>query len=95
MTDSGDATRAELALWFIDHDEIDEAARVLVPGDVLELGQSDSLALAAALARRGLSASYDHPRLRVLPADGALATEARRPPARAAAPVAGVAKKTA
>jgi hypothetical protein len=97
MTGAEEAqTRTELALWFIDHDEVDEAARVLAPGDELELGRSDYLDLAAALARRGLTVAYDHPHVRVVvPEDGALATAPRRPPARAAAAATGAAKKTA
>jgi hypothetical protein len=96
MTGAEEAqTRTELALWFIDHDEVDEAARVLAPGDELELGRSDYLDLADALARRGLTAAYDHPHVLVVePEDSALATAPRKPPARAAvAPRA--AKKTA
>jgi hypothetical protein len=88
--------RTELALWFIDHDEVDEAARVLVPGDELDLGTSDYLDLAAALSRRGLTALYDHPHVRVLePESPALAAAPRKPPARAGARAARVAKKTA
>jgi hypothetical protein len=97
MTGAEEAqTRTELALWFIDHDEVDEAARVLAPGDELELGRSDYLDLAAALARRGLTAAYDHPYVRVIePMDSALATAARKAPARAAAQAAATAKRTA
>jgi hypothetical protein len=77
-------TRVELARWFIDHDEVDEAARVLAPGDELDLGRSDYLDLAAALSRRGLSASYDERRARVGEAvsEVGLAATPRRPPAR-------------
>jgi hypothetical protein len=82
MTGPDGQTRTELALWFIDHDEPDEAARVLEPGDDLELGRSDYLDLAAALGRRGLTATYDHPRVRVQEPEGLSATP-RRPPARA------------
>jgi hypothetical protein len=53
--DDESSSRAELARWFIDHDEVDEAARVLAPGDELVLGKSDFLDLAAALGRRGLA----------------------------------------
>jgi hypothetical protein len=89
------AARTELALWFIDHDEVDEAARVLAPGDELDLGQSDYLDLAAALARRGLTVAYEHPHVRVLAPDGAsLSATPRRPPARTV-PAARAAKKTA
>jgi hypothetical protein len=73
-------TRAEWARWFIDHDEVDEAARVLEPGDELALGHSAFQDLAAALARRGLAASYEAGRLQVRPP--ALAGGARKPPAR-------------
>jgi hypothetical protein len=97
MTGAEEAqTRTELALWFIDHDEVDEAARVLAPGDELELGRSDYLDLADALARRGLTAAYDHPHVLVVePKDSALATAPRKPPARAAATTARATKKTA
>jgi len=89
-------TRTELALWFIDHDEVDEAARVLAPGDELDLGQSDYVDLAAALSRRGLTAAYDHPHVRVVvPDDNAMATAPRKPPARVASKAASAAKKTA
>jgi hypothetical protein len=94
MNDAGAQTRAELALWFIDHDEIDEAARVLCPGDELDLGESDYLALSAALARRGLAAGYDRPRVRVVVAEGLAATP-RKPPLRAAVNGVGATKKTA
>jgi hypothetical protein len=89
-------TRTELALWFIDHDEVDEAARVLAIGDELELGRSDYLDLMAALGRRGLTASYEHPMVRVLAAEGGgLAAAARKPPARAVPSTPAAAKKTA
>jgi hypothetical protein len=97
-------TRAELARWFLDHDEVDEAAAVLEPGDELELGRSAALDLTAALSRRGLPASYEPRRLRIeAPAQGGaveslvgdLAASARKPPARTAAAVAAPAKKTA
>lgn len=94
MNDRAAQTRAELALWFIDHDEIDEAARVLCPGDELDLGESDYLALSAALTRRGLSTSYEHPHVRVVVAEGLAATP-RKPPARAVGNGVGAAKKTA
>jgi hypothetical protein len=88
-------TRTELALWFIDHDEVDEAARVLAPGDELELGRSDYQDLVAALARRGLAAAYDHPHVRVVEPEGSALASAPRKPARAAAKTARAAKKTA
>jgi len=96
MTGAEEAqTRTELALWFIDHDEVDEAARVLSPGDELDLGQSDYVDLAAAHSRRGLTAAYDHPHVLVVEVeDSALATAPRKPPARAAR-TARAAKKTA
>jgi hypothetical protein len=59
MCDDAWWTRAEWARWFIDHDDVDEAARVLEVGDQLALGRSDYLDLAAALQRRGLSAGYE------------------------------------
>ena len=70
-------TRLEVARWFIDHDEIDEAARVLQPGDELDLGHSDALALAAALGRRGLSATQEERRLRVT--EAGFGAQPRRP----------------
>jgi hypothetical protein len=77
-------TRAEWARWFIDHDEVDEAARVLEPGDELALGPTAYLDLAAALSRRGLAASYEQGCLRVR---ASAATEGgRKPPARIAPP---------
>ena len=86
-------TRLEVARWFIDHDEVDEAARVLVAGDQLDLGPSDARSLTAALGRRGLSAVQEEGRLRVTEGGGLGAT-ARKPPARAT-PVPDAAKKTA
>jgi hypothetical protein len=104
MTRDDDAqSRAEVALWFLDHDEVDEAAKVLLPGDELELGRSVSLDLAAALSRRGLSASHEPPRLRVNPPAatggiesivGDLAQSARKPPARTAVAGLTAAKKS-
>ena len=93
--------RADVARWFIDHDEVDEAARVLEPGDELTLGRSDYLDLAAALGRRGLGARYEERRVSVLAATQAsgdlLAAGPRRPPVRMAGPVApaGATKKLA
>jgi hypothetical protein len=78
-------TRTDFARWFIDHDQVDEAARVLEPGDQLALGQSDYLDLAAALGRRGLSARYEDRRATVLPASNLasdLHASTRRPPLR-------------
>ena len=106
MTGEGEAsTRTEWAHWFIDHDEVDEAARVLEPGDELVLGESDYRNLAAALARRGLSAAYDRRRVEVRVPDpatesgrhltGDLAAAPRRPAARMPAPSSTAAKKTA
>ena len=83
-------TRADWARWFVDHDEVDEAARVLEPGDEVTLGRGDSLALAAALSRRGIPFSYELGRL-VVRGDAA----ARRPPLRAVPPSASASKKTA
>jgi hypothetical protein len=93
MDDEG-ATRCDFARWFIDHDEVDEAARVLVPADELELGRSDSLDLAAALARRGLAASCEGRRLLVR-AREELSAGGRKPPARIAPAPATAAKRTA
>jgi hypothetical protein len=76
-------TRADWARWFIEHDDVDEAARLLEPGDQLTLGQSGYLDLAAALARRGLAASYEDGSLRVRPGTG-VPSGARKPPARVA-----------
>jgi hypothetical protein len=83
-------TRSDWARWFIEHDEVDEAARVLEPGDQLELGHSDYLGLAAALGRRGMSASYEGHQLqvgaraegRVDAMSGQLSNGSRKPPAR-------------
>jgi hypothetical protein len=83
-------TRAEWARWFIEHDEVDEAARVLEPGDQLELGHSDYLGLAAALGRRGLSARYESHQVqvegraegRVDQMSGELTNGSRKPPVR-------------
>jgi hypothetical protein len=52
-------SRSEWARWWLNHDEVDEAARVLEPGDVLPVGKADFLDLAAALLRRGLTARYE------------------------------------
>jgi hypothetical protein len=52
-------SRSEWARWWLDHDEVDEAARALEPGDVLAVGKADFLDLAAALTRRGLTAQYE------------------------------------
>jgi hypothetical protein len=94
-------TRADWALWFLQHDEVDEAARVLEAGDELVLGKSDYLDLAAALSRRGLSATYELRRVTVLRPERAQkspgeagAADSRRPPLRATAVRATPAKKT-
>jgi hypothetical protein len=93
--DHAAASRADLARWFLAHDEVDEAARVLEPGDELELGDSDHRDLAAALARRGLGARYEARRVvvaaPVAPAEGAMPP--RKPPARATAPAPTAIKK--
>ncbi|HEY0705564.1 MAG TPA: hypothetical protein VGG33_02140, partial [Polyangia bacterium] len=52
-------SRSEWARWWLDHDEPDEAARAVEPGDEVKLSRTDALDLAAALARRGLTASYE------------------------------------
>jgi hypothetical protein len=80
-TQEDTALRSELARWFIDHDEVDEAARVLAPGDELALGQSDALNLVAALGRRGLRGAHDGLRVRVQ--EPSLSATPRRPPVRA------------
>ena len=82
-------TRTDFARWFIDHDDVDEAARMLEPGDQLALGRSDGLDLKAALDRRGLGASYDSGQLQVLPP----AAGARKPPLRATPVASTPAKK--
>jgi hypothetical protein len=104
-TDDDACARTEFARWFLEHDEVEEAARVLEPGDELALGSSDSLALTAALSRRGLAAHYQLGRLSVLapqalrtPASELLAGTARKPALRApgvAATPATVGKRTA
>ena len=89
-------SRSEFARWFLDHDQVDEAARVLEPGDRLPLGRSDYLDLEAALTRRGLAAHYEAGHLQVLPGNAA-ATSPRKPPRRTT-PVpnpSAAAKKTA
>jgi len=104
MTRDEGWTRAAVARWFVHHDDVDEAARVLEPGDELLLGKSDYLDLAAALSRRGLSASYDCGRVSVLAPEVAqedwgeaiagLATGGlRKPPLRADPGVASTAAK--
>ena len=94
--DDQPSTRADWARWFLLHDEPDEAARVLEPGDELDLGESDSLDLAAALSRRGLSGTRDGRRLLVIrPESQDPAAEARKPPLRAPAASPARAKKTA
>jgi hypothetical protein len=52
-------SRGEWALWWLDHDEVDEAARVLEPGDAIVVGRNDFRDLSAALSRRGLVAAYE------------------------------------
>lgn len=95
MQDDDASVRAELARWFIDHDEVDEAARVLRPRDELLAGKSDYLALLAALGRRGLAAEYDEARRTVFVSPGS-GSSARRPPARAmGTPSVASSKKTA
>jgi hypothetical protein len=84
-------TRADWARWFVYHDEVEEAARVLEPGDELALGKSDALDLAEALSRRGLTASHETGRLVVRAGDAT----ARKPPLRATSVETALAKKTA
>jgi hypothetical protein len=100
-------SRSEWARWLIDHDEVDEAARALEPGDVLVTGQSDFLNLRAALVRRGLTAQYEDgsafvytpAQLQQLQAEDGSApansSEARKPPARSPAPPTARAKRSA
>jgi hypothetical protein len=68
---------------------------VLEPGDEVALGQSDYRNLAEALARRGLSATYDVGRVLVHAPDPAEAASSRKPPIRAGASSSNQAKKTA
>ena len=79
-------SRSEWARWWIDHDEIDEAARALEAGDVLVVGKADFLDLSAALRRRGLVARYEDGAAFVYTAtqegEGDAATLDRRPPLR-------------
>jgi hypothetical protein len=82
--------RADWARWFLDRDEPDEAALVLEPGDELVLGRSDYLNLAAALARRGFSATYELQRVSVVGS-----ASPRKPPLRATPASPSEAKKTA
>jgi hypothetical protein len=85
-------TRADWARWFVHGDQVDEAARVLEPGDAVPLGKSDGANLAAALERRGLAGSYDEAERQVT----VLRPAQRKPPARAPAlSPASAAKKTA
>jgi hypothetical protein len=88
-------TRADWARWFVERDDIDEAARVLQPGDGLFLGHSDYLSLDAALGRRGLSATYHLGRVTVNAATQESAMGARRPPARALPVAPAAAKRSA
>jgi hypothetical protein len=86
-------TRADWARWFVFQDEVDEAARVLQPGDGMLLGRSDFLNLVAALERRGLSATYDEDQGLVSVVD--TAQGARKGPVRAPVVLSIVKKKTA
>jgi hypothetical protein len=52
-------SRGEWALWWLDHDEVDEAARALEPGDSIAVAGADLRDLSAALARRGLCAVFE------------------------------------
>lgn len=95
-SDDESGTRVELARWFLDRDQVDEAAATLAAGDELELGTSDALNLKAALARHGLAASYERRRLSVGAADpAALVSSPRKPPGRVPPAAAPAAKKTA
>jgi len=93
-------TRVDFARWFVEHDDVEEAAAVLEPGDELILGRSDYRALEAALARRGLCARYQDRRVSVLAreagsSDEPLAAGPRKPPARVATAAKPAAKKSA
>jgi hypothetical protein len=92
--------RADCARWFVYHDDVDEAARALEPGDELPLGKSDGLNLVAALSRRGLAARYELGHVRVAQAQGAregrtdiVTSEGRKPPARARTTPAAASKR--
>ena len=89
-------SRSEWARWWLDHDEPDEAACALELGDEVVLPRNDARDLAAALARRGLAATYDNGVLFVTAAAASDATASvtselgtvgergpRRPPQRA------------
>jgi hypothetical protein len=93
--DDQPSTRADWARWFLFRDEPDEAARVLEPGDELELARSDYLDLAAALSRRGLTATYEGGRAVVRSEAQDPAADGRKPPLRAPAGSPALAKKTA
>jgi hypothetical protein len=84
-------SRAEWAHWWLDHDEPDEAARSLEPGDEVAISRIDALDLAAALDRRGLGAAYESGVLFVSSRDEAPVEQSdrgqRRPPLRAPTPI--------
>jgi hypothetical protein len=88
-------SRSEWARWFLDHDEVDEAARTLEVGDVLELGDADRRDLAAALGRRGLAAECFGRELFVRAGDEGGARSERRPPARVEPRISQLNKKSA
>jgi hypothetical protein len=86
-------SRSEWAHWWLDHDEVDEAARALEPGDSLAITRADFRDLAAALARRGLvgvfedgnAFVYTREQVQTMAAAGdldAMALGERRPPGR-------------
>jgi hypothetical protein len=94
MAEDAGWSRADVARWFVHRDEVDEAARALEPGDELVLGDSDARNLAAALARRGLSAQRDGGRLLVMRSETIDApASARKPPQRATPAIAPAAAK--
>jgi hypothetical protein len=86
-------SRSEWALWWLDHDEVDEAARALEPGDALTITKVDFRDLAAALNRRGLVAVYEdgqafvYTREQAPQAEPVVAGERRPPRSNPAAPV--------
>jgi hypothetical protein len=99
-------SRGEWALWWLDHDEVDEAARILEPGDTLAVTRADFRDLAAALGRRGLVGLYEDGQVFVYTREqarqvaaesdlGAVGTSERRPPARTTPMPAPAAKRTA
>ncbi len=90
-------SRSECARWWLEHDDVDEAARTLEPGDQVAAGKADFRDLREALERRGLTAIYEegtafvytHAQAQRLLEEVALdcvASAERRPPGRSPAP---------